>query len=185
MKIRLWFYSRCSLNLSCILDCIMWKHLKKIDPKSSVPFFVLDCITWKHLKKIDSKSSVPFFAPFEFVAVKTKEMFGGDCILDGFNLYLCISVTFPDEHLMYSCLSVLPIVWWQVFHYSCDLLLPNVLSTELFLLLIITMLTICIIVLQLSRIIYLFSSNMHDASLSLSIHTTCARLMLNLVCMLI
>ncbi|CAL0314477.1 unnamed protein product [Lupinus luteus] len=33
---------------------------------------------------------------------------------------------------------------------------------------------------QLSRIIYLFSSNMHDASLSLSIHTTCARLMLNL-----
>ncbi|CAL5373324.1 unnamed protein product [Camellia sinensis] len=33
----------------------------------------------------------------------------------------------------------------------------------------------------LSRIIYLFSSNMHDASLSLSIHTTCARLMLNLV----
>ncbi|GAB2260071.1 hypothetical protein Droror1_Dr00010926 [Drosera rotundifolia] len=34
---------------------------------------------------------------------------------------------------------------------------------------------------QLSKIIYLFSSNMHDASLSLSIHTTCARLMLNLV----
>ncbi|KAI3989472.1 hypothetical protein MKX01_022747 [Papaver californicum] len=34
---------------------------------------------------------------------------------------------------------------------------------------------------QLSRIIYLFSSNMHDASLFLSIHTTCARLMLNLV----
>ncbi|KAJ6413238.1 hypothetical protein OIU84_006102 [Salix udensis] len=34
---------------------------------------------------------------------------------------------------------------------------------------------------QLSRIIYLFSSNMHDASLTLSIHTTCARLMLNLV----
>ncbi|GMH24561.1 hypothetical protein Nepgr_026404 [Nepenthes gracilis] len=34
---------------------------------------------------------------------------------------------------------------------------------------------------QLSRIIYLFSSNMHDASLSLSIRTTCARLMLNLV----
>ncbi|XP_075498359.1 LOW QUALITY PROTEIN: SAGA complex/NuA4 acetyltransferase complex subunit TRA1-like [Primulina tabacum] len=34
---------------------------------------------------------------------------------------------------------------------------------------------------QLSRIIYLFSSNMHDASLNLSIHTTCARLMLNLV----
>lgn len=34
---------------------------------------------------------------------------------------------------------------------------------------------------QLSRIIYLFSSNMHDALLSLSIHTTCARLMLNLV----
>ncbi|TYH44537.1 hypothetical protein ES332_D11G201700v1 [Gossypium tomentosum] len=34
---------------------------------------------------------------------------------------------------------------------------------------------------QLSRIIYLFSSNMHDASLSLGIHTTCARLMLNLV----
>ncbi|GAB2282828.1 hypothetical protein Dimus_017364 [Dionaea muscipula] len=34
---------------------------------------------------------------------------------------------------------------------------------------------------QLSRIIYLFSSNMHDASLSLSVHTTCARLMLNLV----
>ncbi|CAM8985650.1 unnamed protein product [Rhodiola kirilowii] len=35
--------------------------------------------------------------------------------------------------------------------------------------------------LQLSRIIYLFSSNMHDASFSLSIHTTCARLLLNLV----
>ncbi|KAK4773935.1 hypothetical protein SAY87_028954 [Trapa incisa] len=34
---------------------------------------------------------------------------------------------------------------------------------------------------QLSRIIYLFSSNMHDPSLALSIHTTCARLMLNLV----
>ncbi|XP_051127175.1 transcription-associated protein 1-like isoform X2 [Andrographis paniculata] len=34
---------------------------------------------------------------------------------------------------------------------------------------------------QLSRIIYLFSSNMHDASLAVSIHTTCARLMLNLV----
>ncbi|EPS71616.1 hypothetical protein M569_03143, partial [Genlisea aurea] len=34
---------------------------------------------------------------------------------------------------------------------------------------------------QLSRIIYLFSSNMHDSTLSLSIHTTCARLMLNLV----
>ncbi|KAI4325437.1 hypothetical protein MLD38_030838 [Melastoma candidum] len=34
---------------------------------------------------------------------------------------------------------------------------------------------------QLSRIIYIFSSNMHDASLSLNIHTTCARLMLNLV----
>lgn len=34
---------------------------------------------------------------------------------------------------------------------------------------------------QLSRIIYLFSSNLHDASLTLSIHTTCARLMLNLV----
>ncbi|KAF6164802.1 hypothetical protein GIB67_015980 [Kingdonia uniflora] len=34
---------------------------------------------------------------------------------------------------------------------------------------------------QLSRIIYLFSSNMHDASLPLGIHTTCARLMLNLV----
>ncbi|XP_057539337.1 transcription-associated protein 1-like isoform X2 [Amaranthus tricolor] len=34
---------------------------------------------------------------------------------------------------------------------------------------------------QLLRIIYLFSSNMHDASLTLSIHTTCARLMLNLV----
>ncbi|KAJ7944172.1 transformation/transcription domain-associated protein-like [Quillaja saponaria] len=34
---------------------------------------------------------------------------------------------------------------------------------------------------QLSRIIYLFSSNMHDASFSLSLQTTCARLMLNLV----
>ncbi|KAK8653078.1 hypothetical protein V6N13_127093 [Hibiscus sabdariffa] len=34
---------------------------------------------------------------------------------------------------------------------------------------------------QLSRIIYLFSTNMHDSSLSLGIHTTCARLMLNLV----
>lgn len=34
---------------------------------------------------------------------------------------------------------------------------------------------------QLSRIIYLFSRNMHDASLALNIHTTCARLMLNLV----
>ncbi|XVF62182.1 hypothetical protein PTKIN_Ptkin08bG0196500 [Pterospermum kingtungense] len=34
---------------------------------------------------------------------------------------------------------------------------------------------------QLSRIIYLFSSNMHDSSLSFGIHTTCARLMLNLV----
>ncbi|XP_068646622.1 uncharacterized protein [Aristolochia californica] len=34
---------------------------------------------------------------------------------------------------------------------------------------------------QLSRIIYLFSRNMHDSSLCLSIHTTCARLMLNLV----
>ncbi|KAK1296404.1 hypothetical protein QJS10_CPB15g00503 [Acorus calamus] len=34
---------------------------------------------------------------------------------------------------------------------------------------------------QLSRIIYLFSRNMHDSSLSLGIHTTCARLMLNLV----
>jgi transformation/transcription domain-associated protein len=34
---------------------------------------------------------------------------------------------------------------------------------------------------QLSRIIYLFSRNMHDSTLSLSIHTTCARLMLNLV----
>ncbi|CAH1449509.1 unnamed protein product [Lactuca virosa] len=33
---------------------------------------------------------------------------------------------------------------------------------------------------QLSRIIYLFSSNMHVASLSLKIHTTCARLLLNL-----
>lgn len=40
---------------------------------------------------------------------------------------------------------------------------------------------LCIVVMQLSRIIYLFSSNMHDASLSLGIHTTCARLMLNLV----
>lgn len=38
--------------------------------------------------------------------------------------------------------------------------------------------------LQLSRIIYLFSSNLHDASLTLSIHTTCARLMLNLVGMM-
>ncbi|XP_072974683.1 uncharacterized protein [Typha angustifolia] len=34
---------------------------------------------------------------------------------------------------------------------------------------------------QLSRIIYLFSRNMHDSSLTLVIHTTCARLMLNLV----
>lgn len=34
---------------------------------------------------------------------------------------------------------------------------------------------------QLSRIIYLFSRNMHDSSLALVIHTTCARLMLNLV----
>ncbi|CDY29210.1 BnaA06g25470D [Brassica napus] len=34
---------------------------------------------------------------------------------------------------------------------------------------------------QLSRIIYLFSRNMHDSTLSVSIHTTCARLMLNLV----
>lgn len=34
---------------------------------------------------------------------------------------------------------------------------------------------------QLSRIIYLFSRNMHDSSLTLSVHTTCARLMLNLV----
>ncbi|XP_010444949.1 PREDICTED: transformation/transcription domain-associated protein-like [Camelina sativa] len=34
---------------------------------------------------------------------------------------------------------------------------------------------------QLSRIIYLFSRNMHDSTLSLNIHTTCARLMLNLV----
>lgn len=45
-------------------------------------------------------------------------------------------------------------------------------------------LTFITFMLQLSRIIYLFSSNMHDASLSLSIHTTCARLMLNLVHML-
>lgn len=44
-----------------------------------------------------------------------------------------------------------------------------------------TLLIYCITEVQLSRIIYLFSSNMHDASLSLSIHTTCARLMLNLV----
>ncbi|CAN8229179.1 unnamed protein product [Cochlearia groenlandica] len=34
---------------------------------------------------------------------------------------------------------------------------------------------------QLSRIIYLFSRNMHDSTLSINIHTTCARLMLNLV----
>ncbi|XP_048601036.1 transformation/transcription domain-associated protein [Brassica napus] len=34
---------------------------------------------------------------------------------------------------------------------------------------------------QLSRIIYLFSRNMHDSILSLNIQTTCARLMLNLV----
>lgn len=34
---------------------------------------------------------------------------------------------------------------------------------------------------QLSRIIYLFSRNMHDSSLPLSVQTTCARLMLNLV----
>ncbi|XP_042425801.1 transformation/transcription domain-associated protein-like [Zingiber officinale] len=34
---------------------------------------------------------------------------------------------------------------------------------------------------QLSRIIYLFSRNMHDSSLTIVIHTTCARLMLNLV----
>ncbi|KAJ4791719.1 Transformation/transcription domain-associated protein [Rhynchospora pubera] len=34
---------------------------------------------------------------------------------------------------------------------------------------------------QLSRIIYLFSRNMHDSSLSIVIQTTCARLMLNLV----
>ncbi|WVZ66880.1 hypothetical protein U9M48_016041 [Paspalum notatum var. saurae] len=34
---------------------------------------------------------------------------------------------------------------------------------------------------QLSRIIYLFSRNMHDSSLTLIIHTTSARLMLNLV----
>lgn len=34
---------------------------------------------------------------------------------------------------------------------------------------------------QLSRIIYLFSRNMHDSSLTLVIHTTSARLMLNLV----
>ncbi|GLJ07095.1 hypothetical protein SUGI_0058030 [Cryptomeria japonica] len=34
---------------------------------------------------------------------------------------------------------------------------------------------------QLSQIIYLFSRNMHDSSLPLSVQTTCARLMLNLV----
>ncbi|KAJ3683868.1 hypothetical protein LUZ60_014095 [Juncus effusus] len=34
---------------------------------------------------------------------------------------------------------------------------------------------------QMSRIIYLFSRNMHDSSLSIVIQTTCARLMLNLV----
>lgn len=34
---------------------------------------------------------------------------------------------------------------------------------------------------QLSRIIYLFSRNMHDSSLPLSVQTTCVRLMLNLV----
>ncbi|XP_038988658.1 transformation/transcription domain-associated protein-like isoform X2 [Phoenix dactylifera] len=34
---------------------------------------------------------------------------------------------------------------------------------------------------QLSRIIYLFSRNMHDSSLTLVTHTTCARLLLNLV----
>lgn len=39
------------------------------------------------------------------------------------------------------------------------------------------------LILQLSKIIYLFSRNMHDASLSISIQTTCSRLMLNLVSM--
>lgn len=34
---------------------------------------------------------------------------------------------------------------------------------------------------QLSRIIYLFSKNVHDHSLPLSVQTTCVRLMLNLV----
>ncbi|KAJ7564762.1 hypothetical protein O6H91_02G032300 [Diphasiastrum complanatum] len=34
---------------------------------------------------------------------------------------------------------------------------------------------------QLSRIVYLFSRNVHDASLPLSVQTTCVRLMLNLV----
>ncbi|XP_020600148.1 LOW QUALITY PROTEIN: transformation/transcription domain-associated protein-like [Phalaenopsis equestris] len=34
---------------------------------------------------------------------------------------------------------------------------------------------------QLSCIIYLFSRNMHDSSLTIVVHTTCARLMLNLV----
>jgi transformation/transcription domain-associated protein len=35
--------------------------------------------------------------------------------------------------------------------------------------------------LQLSRIVYLFSRNVHDSSLPLSVQTTCVRLMLNLV----
>ena len=34
---------------------------------------------------------------------------------------------------------------------------------------------------QLSQIVYLFSRNVHDASLHLSVQTTCVRLMLNLV----
>lgn len=34
---------------------------------------------------------------------------------------------------------------------------------------------------QLSRIVYLFSRNVHDSSLPLSVQTTCVRLMLNLV----
>ena len=34
---------------------------------------------------------------------------------------------------------------------------------------------------QLSRVVYLFSRSLHDSSLNLTIRTTCARLLLNLV----
>lgn len=86
----------------------------------------------------------------------------------------------PPIHLMYcffsSCIFCKHLID-ECLTIHLYQLLPNVLSTSSSS----QCWQTCIIVMQLSRIIYLFSRNMHDASLSLSIHTTCARLMLNLV----
>lgn len=70
---------------------------------------------------------------------------------------------------------------WIHMHMYCEVWLMLMISILDVLFVMLYFIYSFYLIFQLSRIIYLFSRNMHDSSLSIVIQTTCARLMLNLV----